>query len=305
MAIPSNTYKTYESIGNREDLIDLVTNITPVDTYVTSNLNKKKANATYHEWQTDALSAVDTGNAQKEGDDATASAVTPTVRTGNYCQIMSKVFQISGTEEAINKAGRDSEIAYQTVKFAKELARDMEYALVVNANSCAGSSNAARTLKGMDGWISDNCVYGGASIGASVALSEGILNDCLQNIWADGGKPKTVLCGAFQKRAVDAFSTNTREIRADAKALVSSVDVYKSSFGELAIRLHHEINSSIPAKMLILGDMELWNTAFLRPIRRKELAMTGDSTKFQMVAELTLESLQEKGSGKIAALTTS
>lgn len=304
MAESTNTYKTYESIGNREDLIDLITNISPVETWFTSNSGSKKSNAVYHEWQTDALDAA-IENSVQEGFDAAASAAVPTSRTGNYCQILQKAFTISGTQEAINKAGRDSEIAYQTAKKAKELARDIEYALVINATSSAGCSNNKRMLKGLDGWISTNCVYAAAaSIGVSKALSAGLLNDGLQVVWAAGGFPRYVLCGAFQKRAISGFSTNTRNVAAGAKELVDAVDVYDSNFGRLQVRLHHQINTTIPAKVFILGDMDHWNKAWLRPVRRTELAKTGDATKYQMIAELTLESLQEAGHGKIAGLTT-
>lgn len=303
MAESTNTYKTYESIGNREDLIDVITNISPVDTWVTSNTGSKRAKGVYHEWQTDSLDAA-IQNAVTEGNDASASAAVPTSRTGNYCQILQKAFTISGTQEAIDKAGRASEIAYQTAKKAKELARDIEYALVINATSSAGCSNNARLLKGLDGWISTNCTYGGASVGASVTLSAGQLNDCLQVIWAAGGYPRHVLCGAFQKRTISGFSTNTREIAADTKKLVQAVDIFLSDFGELLIRLHQQMNTSIPSKVFILGDMDHWNKAWLRPVKRSELAKTGDATKFQVVAELTLESLQEAGHGKIAGLKT-
>lgn len=222
----------------------------------------------------------------------------------NIRQILQKAFTISGTNEAINKAGRGSEIAYQTAKRAKELARDIEYALVINATSSAGCSNNTRMMKGLDGWISTNCTYGGASVGASVTLSVGNLNDALQTIWAAGGFPRYVLCGAFQKRKISDFSTNTRNVTADAKKLVQAVDVFLSDFGEVIVKLHHQINTTIPSKVLILGDMEHWNKAWLRPVKRTELAKTGDATKFQMIAELTLESRQEAGHGKIAGLKT-
>ena len=292
-------------MGNRKPMITklLITNISPVETWVTSNTGNKKAMAVYHEWQTDALDAA-AQNAVTEGNNATASAAVATSRTGNYCQISQKTFTISGTQEAINKAGRDSEIAYQTAKKAKELARDMEYSFVINPTSSAGCSNNARLSKGLDGWISTNCTYGGASVGASVTLSVGHLNDCLQTIWAAGGFPKHVLCGAFQKRTISGFSTNTRNVASSAKELTQTVDVFDSDFGRLQIRLHHQINTTIPAKVIILGDMEHWNKAFLRPIKRTELAKTGDATTFQMIAEYTLESRQEAGHGKIAGLKT-
>jgi len=304
MTVPTNTYVSYATEGIKEDVIDVITNISPLDTWFTSNTGSTRAIQSYHEWQTDDLAAA-ASNAQIEGDDADASAATATTKTGNYTQILRKVFQIADSNEMMDSYGRDSEVNYQKAKHMKELAKDIEYALIVNTASCVGSSGAARTPKGLDGWTSDNCVYGGASFGASPTLSEPILNDALQEIWADGGKPQHVLCGAHQKRQIDGFSTNTRDIAAEARTLVGAVDVFKSSFGVLQIRLHHQINTSLDETVFILGDMDLWKKAWLRPPKTTELAKTGDSRKFMMVTEVTLESRQEKGSGKIDGLATS
>lgn len=302
MAIPTDTFTSYDAIGNREDLIDVITNIDPIDTWFTSNSGTARAKARFHEWQTDVL-ATAAENALIEGDDATNVAITPTVRSGNYTQILRKVFQITDTQDAVDKAGRDSEMSYQTTKHLKELARDIEYALVINSASASGATGTARKLLGVDGWISDNVTTGTGT--ASEALTESMLNDNLQLIWADGGKPSTVLCGAFQKRAISAFTTNTRDIGATRKELVSAVDIYRSDFGTLEVRLHHQINTTHPDQLYVLGDMMLWKKAWLRPIKMENLARTGAASRKMVEAELTLESRQEKGSGKITGLTTS
>lgn len=303
MAIATNTLTTYEAIGNREDLTDVITNISPVDTWFTSNTGSGESKARYHEWQTDSLAAA-AENAQIEGDDSPAAlAVVPTARAGNYTQILRKVFQISATQELVDKAGRKSEISYQTQKFLEELAKDMEYALVLNSASASGASGTARKMLGVIGWITTN-VTTGTGTGNEV-LTESMLNDNLQLIWAEGGKPQTVLCGGFQKRKIDAFTTNTRQVEADSKKLVSAVDVYKSSFGTLKVVLHQQINTTYPGTVIILGEMKLWKKAWLRRPKKEELAKTGDSKKYMVVGELTLESRQEKGSGKITQLTTS
>src|SRR3990172_486721 len=126
MAVPTDTFQTYQAKGIREDLIDVITNISPVDTWFTSNSGTARAINTFHEWQTDVLAAA-AANTVIEGDDAANVAIVPTVRTGNYTQILRKVFQITDTQEAVKKAGRDSEISYQTQKALKELAKDIEY----------------------------------------------------------------------------------------------------------------------------------------------------------------------------------
>lgn len=302
MAVPTDTFQTYQAIGNREDLIDVITSISPEDTWVTSNTGTGRAMARYHEWQTDALAAA-AANAVIEGDDAANVAVVPTVRTGNYTQILRKVWQISDTQESVDKAGRASEIDYQTTKSLKELARDIEYALLINATTASGASGTARTLKGVIGWIATNVTTGTAT--TNEALTETMLNDNLQLVWAAGGHPSTILAGAFQKRAISGFTSNVKNVSANEKTLTYAVDVYQSNFGTIQVRLHHQLNTTAPGTLVVLGDMGLWKKAWLRPVKKEELARTGSSRKFMVEAELTLESRQEKGSGKITELTTS
>jgi len=302
MAIATQAYTTYTAIGQREDLIDVITTISPVDTWFTSNSGTSRATGRYHEWQRDALAAA-ASNTVIEGDEFTATAIVPTTREGNYCQILRKSFRISDTEDMVNKAGRDTETAYQTEMKLKELARDIEYALVINASSASGATGTARQLKGVLGWIATNVTTGSAT--GTETLTEAMLNDNLQLVWAAGGKPSNILCGGFVKRTISGFSTNTRNVAADAKSLTSAVDIYESDFGRLAVRLHHEINTTAAGTLVVLGDMSHWRKAWLRPVKREVLARTGASTPYMIEAELTLESRSEAGHGKITQLATS
>jgi hypothetical protein len=299
VTIPTNVFTTYHAVGNREDLIDVITNISPVDTFITSNTGNTVAKARYHEWQKDSLAAA-AANKQLEGDNVTAVAVVATSREGNYCQILRKAWSVTDTQEAVNKAGRSSEMSYQKMKSMKELAKDIEYALLINSSAVSGDSATARELKGILGWISDNETTGDGA----EQLTEDKLNTCLQSIWADGGNPSVALVGAHQKRRISGFTTNTRQIGADAEKLVRSVDVFRSDFGEIQVRLHHQLNTTEPDQIVILGDMGLWVKAWLRPISVKRLGVTGPSTTEFAEAELTLESREEKGSGKITGLPT-
>ena len=210
---------------------------------------------------------------------------------------------MSDTQEMVDKAGRDSEISYQTQKNLKELAKDIEYALLINSASASGASGTARQLKGVLGYITTNVTTGTGT--GNEALTEDMLNDNLELIWAQGGVPSNILCGSFQKRAISGFTSNTREIAAEEQKLVNSVDIYQSDFGTISVRLHHQINTTAPGTLVVLGDMGLWVKAWLRPVKQEELARTGASRKFMIEAELTLEGRQEKGSGKISELTTS
>lgn len=295
MSVPSGTQSVYHTVGNREDLIDVITTISPVDTWFMSNIGNDRATAIKHEWQTDALASA-AANAQIEGDDFASTQVTPTTRLQNSCQILVKVFQITETQQAVNPAGRRNEVDYQQTKKAKEMARDMEYALLINASEVTGTSGVARQLKGVLGWIATNVTTASAT---TVDLTETVYNDNLALIWAQGGFPSYTLVGVYQKRKIAGFTSNVRNINADSQKIVNTVSVYESDFGVIQVRLHQQINTTAPDTVLNLGVLDLWKKAFLRPILTTHLAKTGSSDKYKMEAEFTLESRNEKGSGKL------
>lgn len=297
MTVPTSAFQTYQAKGMREDLIDIIVNISPTKTPVLSMTESVRAFGTLHEWQTDSLNSP-TANAAVEGDDSTAAAVVPTVRLNNNTQILTKNFIVSGTQEIVRKAGRSSEIGYQVQKLTKELATDIEYALVVNTAVATGASATARQMEGLAGWIVTNT----SSATANRTLTSAILDANLQLIWAAGGDPDVILSGGNQKVAIAGFTQNTRYIAADAAKVVNSVDIYQSSFGTLKTVLSHIMNTKL-ANTIFNLDMSYWRKAWLRPVGLAELARTGDSRKFQMVAELTLESLNEKASGTVTQLT--
>jgi hypothetical protein len=297
MAAPTNTFQTYQAIGNREDLIDIIVNISPTKTPVLSMTESVRAMATLHEWQTDSLTAP-TANAAVEGFDSTAAAIGYTTRLTNYTQILTKNFVISGTQEIVRKAGRASEIGYQVQKLTKELATDIEYALVINSATAAGASATARQMKGLTGWIATNS----GTSASNRALTSTILDTLLKSVWAAGGDPDVILSGGAQKIAIAGFTSNTRYISAEAAKVVNAVDIYQSSFGTLKTVLSHVMNTSL-ANSLYCLDMSYWRKAWLRPVGLAELSRSGDARKFQLVAELTLESLNEAASGTLTALT--
>lgn len=300
MAIGTNTFQTYAAIGNREDLIDMIENIAPTETWFTSNTGRTSAKAVYHEWQTDTLAAA-TANAHPEGEIHAAAAIVPTVRTGNYTQIIVKDFSVTETQEATVAAGRDSEIAYQKAKYLKELANDIEYALIINSAAVSGASATARQLKGVLGWITTNVTTATSATSAS-GLPETSFNATLQLIWAQGGKPSTVLVHPVQKRAISAYTgNNTRFNDIEGARIQSKVDLYMSDFGEVRIRLHRVVPAGTA---VILGEMRLWRKAFLRQKGWQMMAKTGSFEHWHIESELTLESLQEKGSGKMTGFAT-
>ena len=315
MAQPTNTFDTYDSVGEREDLSDVIYSISPTDTPFLSSAAKTKATAVLHEWQTDSLAAASTSNAVIEGDEATADSMSATTRLSNSCQIMDKVITISGTQEAVDKAGRASELAYQIAKAAKELKRDMEATLTGNQAEVAGNASTARKFGSLGSWIASNDVMsaagspasGGAgntarTDGTQRVFTEAQLKSVIKSVWNAGGDPQIVMVGPFNKQKLSGFTGNSTRFDAGADAtLYTSVDVYASDFGQLQV-VPNRFSRDRDAYVL---DMNFFGIAFLRDFSMHELAKTGDTEKRQLLVEATLESRNEAASGLVADLTTS
>ena len=315
MAQPTNTFDTYDSVGEREDLSDVIYSISPTDTPFISSAAKTRATAVLHEWQTDALASASTSNAVIEGDEATLDAVTATTRLSNSSQIMDKTVVITGTQEAVDKAGRASELAYQIAKKAKELKRDMEATITGNQAEVTGNASTARKLGSLGAWVATNDdlssagspASGGAgntarTDGTQRAFTEASLKSVIKSVWNAGGDPSMIMVGPFNKQKLSGFTGNSTRFDAGADAtLYTSVDVYASDFGQLQV-VPNRFSRDRDAYVL---DMNYWAIAFLRDFTMHELSKTGDSEKRQLLVEATLESRNEAASGMVADLTTS
>lgn len=303
MTAPTNTYLTTAAIGNREDLSDVIYRISPTATPFMSLCAKAKATNTLHEWQTQDLAAPG-ANAQVEGDDAVAAVATPTVRLNNRTQISTKTVVVSGSQQAMNPAGRKNELGYQMSLKSLELKRDMEFALTQNNVT----ATAPRQTRGLVGWVGDN-VDGGAGYvapnyvtnvaqtdGTQAAFTEARMKNVLQKIFTAGGSPDTVLLPPLAKQTFSTFTGNaTRYDKSEDAKLYASVDVYVSDFGEL---------KAIPSRFQRVRDVfileaEKWALAFLRPFITVELAKTGDADKRQIIVEYALEARAPKASGAV------
>lgn len=310
MSAINNTFTTASAVGIREDLTDVIYNISPMDTPFMSAIKKGKATAVKHEWQTDSLASA-ANNAVNEGDDYTSTftAATATSRIFNYCQISKKNGIISGTQRAVRTAGRKDEFAYQVAKRAKELKRDMEVALCQNTTY---SSSDPRQLSGLEGKIATNCLFGAGgaapvpgsntapSAGTTRAFTESLLKTNLSNIFTQGGNPSMLMVGAALKQEVSTFTGNaTRMTKGESEALYAAVDVYYSDFGQLKIVPNRFQSSSVAFQL----DLDYWQLCYLRPFNTEELAKTGDADKFLINVEYTLEARQEAASGQIRDLS--
>lgn len=312
MAVITNTHLSFSAVGNREDLSDQIYNIAPKDTPFIAAIGKAKATAVLHEWQTDSLAAA-AANAQLEGDDITAfQAVAPTAKIGNRCQISYKTAIVSGTQDTVDKAGRQREIVYQLVKRSNELKRDLEFIACGNQLPQDGSASVVRQLRPLCGWYSTNKSRGAggadgtvsttATDGTQRALTESLVKTVLQSCWTNGGNPDLILVGPFNKTVFSGFTGNaTRFDQSEDKKLISTIDVYESDFGAhkvVASRFSRERDCHIL-------DTSLWALAYLRKMQTVDLAKTGDADKGMVLAEYTLEARNQAGSGVVADLVTS
>src|SRR5215472_456726 len=314
MTIPTGTFTTYDAIGIREDLKDFIANISPTDCPFSNMMGKAKAENTYFEWQTDALAAPNLSNAQIEGDDTSFAAVTATARVGNRTQISNATVVISRTEETVKKAGRASELAYQITKKTKELKRDMEAILTGNQASVAGSTTVARKTGSLEAWFVTNVnrgatgasggfaagVVAAATDGTQRAFTETLLKDVVQKVYTSGGDPDTLMVGPGQKQIASTFTGNTTRMQdASDGTLSTAIKVYESDFGDLKI-IPNRFQRNRTAFVL---QSDMWQLAWLDPIRLEDLAKTGDSMRKLLVGEYGLLSRNEAASGVIADLT--
>jgi len=313
MAIYTNSYETFDSNDKREDLANVIYNISPTETPFMSSIGTGSASGTKHEWQTDSLAAAAT-NVVIEGDDSPNRALTATSRLLNYTQISTKPVVVTGTQEVVSKAGVTSEMAYQIAKAGKELKRDMEFDLTGVNVATVGSSGTGRRLRGYEAWCNTNELHGsGGSThsttgavtdGTQRVLTETLLKSNLKSCFDQGGNPDLLLVGSFNKQKVSGFTGNsTRMDMAEDRSLVATIDVYVSDFGEVRVVADRILRSS--GRTAHVVDTEMWSAAYLRPFQVQDLAKTGDADKKQLLCEYTLVSKNEAASGKIADLTTS
>lgn len=295
----STAIKSYDAIGDREDLTDLIATITLHDTPIYNDLPKVKAMATYHEWQTDTLST-GADNAQIEGADFGFAIPQARVRIGNRTQIFTKSVEVSETQRAVNVAGLEDEFAYQMQKRIKEIATDVEKALITGTGN-SGATGTARRLKGILAYITTNVETGTGT--ATHALTETLYNNALQTIWAAGGRPDTTYVNGFQKRQISSFSTpNQRQLQMQGNSkLTNYVSVYESDFGLQNIKLDPFMDTG---KTVIL-EKDKWAIAMLRGLKPVDVATVGDAKRGSLVMELTLEARNEAASGSNQNLSTS
>ena len=314
MAVPANTVQEVTRIGNREDLSDIIYDITPTDTPFVSAIKRKGADATYVEWQTDSLVAANADNKSIQGDDTANESRPATTRVGNHTQIFKKVVGTSTTARAIKQAGRKDEHAYQLAKAGKEIKRDMEARFTGNYASVAATASVAGESAGALAWLETNTQLGTAGTPADGGFSSGVVaaatNGTLRNFtetllktavadaWNAGGEPTMALMSLTMKQTAAGFAglADARRDTGNKKLkIIAGADVYVSDVGEI---------SFVPDRFcstrdVFIADPELWCIRELDPMSREGLAKTGLADRELLHTEVTLQCSNEAGNAVI------
>lgn len=319
MAILTNDFQTYQNVGIREDLSDVIYRVAPEETPFINNIGSASASSTFHEWQNESLASLNLSNASIEGDTITADAANVPIRVGNRTQISKKTASVSGTNDAVNKAGRGTEMARQIMLKGMELARDQEGIMLQNQASAAGATATARTLGGMESWLTSNTSRGvggssGGFSGGTVAaptdgtqraFTETLLKAAQLSAFNNGARPTQLYMGGAQKQVFSGFagiavnridnSPTTGQLTINGAA-----EIYQGDFGRLTAIPH-------PYGMrnrTVLGiDPNRVRVATLRPMNNYQLGKQADSNERGMLVEYTLQCDNEKAHFVIADLT--
>jgi len=293
-----STYTTYNQVGKKEDVSDIITNISPFATPCIAMFKDEKVSARTFSFLEDSLadSAV---NAVVEGADASMATLTDATERTNNTQIMSKAFQISATADAVATYGRAKETALQLAKKLKEIKKDYEHAMVgVTQASVAGSASTARKMTSLLNQISTNV---DAGAGSADALTEAKLLEAGQTAYDNNSDVDTFMIKPADAQIVAGFSAaagRNREIN-QGKTLVNAIDIYVSPYGTYRVVLNRELKTD----HALLIDPTMFKTCTLRPFTRTLLAKNGDSDRHHVVGEVSCKHTNFGDSVKITGLS--
>ena len=311
MAKVTNAFDTYSATADREDLSNIIYNISPMQTPFMSSIGTRNVKNVVFDWQTEVL-PTPSSSGELEGFELSRSAATATVRESNVCMISKRDATVSGSQEVSDAAGKRSEMAHQLALMAKALKRDMEEALCQKNAKTTGNASTARKTGGFESWVETNVSRGtngaGAGNGAAPtdgtqrALTESLLKDVLQLSFENGGEPSLAICGPHNKQVISGFSgrSSARQM-IDANTVEASVSIYSSDFGELQIVPSNRSRE----RSLLLVDPEYAKVAYLRNFQTVDIATIGDAETKMIVVEYGLEVSNEKAHGIVADLSVS
>ncbi|MQU78040.1 hypothetical protein FB009_11797 [Sinorhizobium medicae] len=307
------TLKTTDVSHVREDLEDIISNISPEDTPFLTSIAKVSASQKTHEWTQDKLRARNKNNAAIEGAEAAAASNSAPVRLRNHAQIFTETVQVSGSLIASDTVGSKNELAYQLAKSIKQVKGDIEATAVSEKASSLGEP---REMGGMEAWVKTNALHGTGGVtagynsgtglvgavtdGTARALSHALIVEMAEGIHSEGGVPKILLVPPAQKKNIVALSNGTTKFQdASKKTVFGDVTMYETPFGRFDIVTSRDVRSST-----VIGyDPELWAQAVFRGLTKKKLPEGGDYEGYQVITEVTLVCRNEAGNGKVADLS--
>ena len=311
MAKVTNAFDTYSATSDREDLSNIIYNISPMQTPFMSSIGKRNINNVVFDWQTEDLaSPVSTG--ELEGFELSRSAAVATTRVSNVAMISKRDATVSGSQESSDPAGKRSEMAHQLAIMSKALKRDMEEALCQKNGKTTGNATTARKTGAFESWVKSNVNNAAGSTptgggtaptdGTQRALTETLLKDVLQSCFENGGEPSIAICGPHNKQVISGFTGRSQARQfVDANTVEASVSIYSSDFGELKIVPSNRSRE----RSLLLVDPEMAKVSFLRDFKTVDIATIGDAVTKMIVVEYGLEVSNEAAHGAVVDLTTS
>lgn len=315
MATVANTVLTTAAVGNREELDDVVSLITPSDTPIYSMAGKEKASSKHPEWEYEDLDTT-ADNAQPEGNEYNYDAVTPPTRVGNYTQIFTKTFRFSGTQQAVDNTGNAEKRAHELMKKGKALRKDIEYSIVLNT---ASTNTDPRRSGGLPTWLTSNVSRNSGSSGGFTggvttvettgtlrAWSKALTDTVLQSIYQNGGDVTTVVCSPYNKGVFATFmsDTNVAAFRYAAgkgtNTIIGTADIYESPWGPVKVMANRVMSTAAAtARRVFALDPSMVKWCTLRPIQEDKVAKTGDAENGVLIAEGCLKVVNEKGIGAV------
>lgn len=323
MAAITNTLLSTTGVGNREELSNIVSRITPEDTPIYTMIGKEKAASTHPEWETDTLRAP-AANAQVEGDEYTFNVLAPPVRVGNYTQIFRESGLVSNTQEAVDNAGNNEKLAEKKIKAGIQVRKDVELSIVSNSASVAG---ATRVSGGLPSWLTTNVsrgasgANGGFSQGTKLTVAEttgtqraftkALMDQVMGSVYTSGGNATKLVVSPYVKSVfvtfmsdanVAAFRYNTTS--SGRNKIVGTADIYEGPFGMVDVVPNRVMaTSAAVARRAFFIDPDMLAWAWLRPIKEDpDIAKTGDAKKFVIIGEGALKVKNEAGLGVVADL---
>lgn len=303
---------TYDLVGVKEDVSDIISNISPTKTPFQSMIGNESVHNITHQWQEDSLAAA-ADNAVVDGATAPTAVMNATSLRSNNTQILSKTAQATGTADVVTKYGRAKELAYQLGLKSAELKRDLEYAMVGRGAVAAvagNSSSTARKMASAQYMIDNSLTYTAGSGGGlgftgstptAVALTEAAIKSVLQACYIGGAEPDTILVKPADAGVIASFQATGRTVFVDngQKTLTSAVDFYESPWGKVRVVMDRFIST---ADALVF-EAAMWKQLVLRNWFRQTLAITGDATTVQILGEFSLKHRNFFASGRIANIT--